>query len=100
VKELPSGIMGVGYFIVAFLLTLGSLTTALAETPPPKQVSEPEELPTATPITFSTPTMILPLLSATPISFSSDCDIPEGWLPVIVGKKDTLESLADEYDTS
>lgn len=104
-KELTPGLVGIGILFLALIVVLGSMAIAVAES----QTTLPLPSATIPPINSPiTPTSVMDIvwLSLTPDAtqppsiLSIDCDIPEGWLPVVVDDEDTLDSLSDDYDIS
>ena len=101
---------GVLIALISVALVIGGITLALVEgnVPAPRPSTEtaapiPQAFPTFTssPVAApETPTYTLtPLPSDTPLP-PTDCPPPAGWIAVMVASGDTLNSLAQQYNTS
>lgn len=91
-----------GSIILAVTEDSASVAQAISITPSPTQSptplattlpGEPTYTPSPTPLPTSTPTQTSP-------PPSTSCPPPSGWVSITINPGDTLESLADTYDTS
>ena len=92
--------------VISLGLVLGGLSLALSETYTPAPATQTLELASAPAAGGFTQTpLILPPLNQSPAPTATPgsptaCPVPAGWVGVVVGPGDTLESLALRYGTS
>lgn len=92
--------------VISLGLVLGGLSLALSETYKPAPATQTLQFTTAasavdaTQTPFILPTQTLALTVTNTVVSPSACPPPAGWIAVIVGASDTLESLALRYGTS
>lgn len=93
--------------VISLGLVVGGLSLALSETYTPPPATQTFEQASAPPAggTFTQTPLILPALTQSPAPSStavspSACPPPAGWIGIVVGPADTLDSLALRYGTS
>lgn len=109
-KNISKGMIALIFVLCASVMVLGSLLIATAESGIGSLVVRQTETSTLaltiTSLSTLTPadpeTLATDTLGPSPTSDQDmkTCIIPNGWIPVIVGKNDTLDSLANKYGTT
>lgn len=108
-RELAAGLLAAALSII---LLSGSIVLSLVEDRstaamiPPETMDLSPTVPTLTattkpeePTQTATPTLT-PTTTQTEVSTMSVCQPPDGWVAISVGTEETLETLADLYDTT